>query len=140
MHLQALKVYDLPELPMTIIILKFSTRLLKRMQKQGSKHRSIKFMLNKSFGKHFNVWMFLQTQQIISSDFSHCNELSLHKKGLFYNLFYNMMLLLLYFVFMYININFLSLSVLTFFALILCFLDTIIYIFPFFLWDYVQRK
>ena len=102
------------------------------MQKQGSKHRSIKFMLNKSFGKHFNVWMFLQTQQITSSDFSHCNELSLHKKGLFYNLFYNMMLLLLYFVFMYININFLSLSVLTFFALILCFLDTIIYIFPFF--------
>ena len=33
-----------------------STRLLERMQKQASKHRSIIFLLNKVFGKHFNVF------------------------------------------------------------------------------------
>ena len=36
--------------------IRLSNQLLKRMQKQGSKHRSIIFMLNKRIGKHYNVF------------------------------------------------------------------------------------
>ena len=38
-----------------------SNRILKRKQKQVSKYRSIKYMLNKIFGKHFIVSTFLET-------------------------------------------------------------------------------
>ena len=52
-----------------------ANQLLKIIQEKGSKHRSIIAMLKKIFSKHSNVFNILQTQQIISSNFSHCIKL-----------------------------------------------------------------
>ena len=67
-----------------------SDRLLKRMQKWWSEHRSITSMLNK---------IFLQTQQRASSNFFHYLELELYIYTyvcLFYNLFMLFVFLLVY--------------------------------------------
>ena len=54
------------------------------MQKEGSKHRSIKSMLNKSFGIYYNVFKaFADTVELTSSNSSHCSELELTYKLLF---------------------------------------------------------
>ena len=59
-----------------------ANQLLKRMQKQGSKHRSILSLLKKSFSKlifqMFLFSMFLRTVQITSSNYSNCIEWGLY--------------------------------------------------------------
>lgn len=61
----------------------FSNQVLRRMQIQVSNNRNTISILNKVFGKHFNGFRCLQTNQLTFSNFYHCIKLGLYIQMLF---------------------------------------------------------
>ena len=103
--------------------LTLATQHLKRMKKQGSKHRGIVYILKKIIGKCFNDFNAFKTYQITLSNFSHSSEVGWNTKEKKRTSF----IILSLFVFLFACI------VCTMLLLLLCFISLLVSIYLYFL-------